>query len=714
MRYTTAEQAALFDRTKTYLAGTETELPTEDRLAELRRLLRYHEWRYYVLNEPVLGDTEYDRLYKQLEALEEANPELVTADSPTQRVGSDLAQDLPTVEHLTPMLSLDNSYNAEDLAEFDRQLKRMLVVDEEEPLAYAVEPKYDGGSIALVYENDELVRAATRGNGRLGEEMTANARAIRSVPLRAAFSKWGIVRAEVRGEVIIRKDRFAELNATRAAAGEQLFANPRNTATGGLRMKDPAESAQRRLEAFVYTLGYAVDADGNDKLGEFATHYAALDALARLGFMVPRDGETRKQCADIAEAADFCLEWADRRPDYAYEIDGMVVKLDDRRLQERAGYTSHHPRWAIAYKFPARQATTTLLEVDYQVGKIGTITPVAKTEPTNLAGVTIASISLHNEDFIREKDLYLNDRILIERAGDVIPYLVKALPDLRDGTQQPIVWPEVCPVNRTATPVPLVRAEGEAAWRCPNCVCGAQTLARVIYHVSKAAMDIDGMGKRYVEQFYELGWLRSLADIYRLPYDEMARLEGFGERSAANLERSVERAKKNPLWRLLVGLVIHHLGSRAGQLIAAEIDHVQELAKWTEEDFLHIKDIGPTVAHNVSTWFAEPANLALLQELEDLGVNVRATEEDRPRAAVTEGPLVGKTILFTGTLSTLSRKEAQERAVAAGAKTVSAVSKSLDILVAGEKAGSKLKKAQAVEGCVIYTEEEFLEVVGSR
>ena len=696
-----------YARSKAYLNG-EVELPAAERATELRELLRYHEWRYYVQDDPVLSDFEYDSLYKLLEEIEAGDPELVTPDSPTQRVGSDLDGDAEQVPHLVPMLSLGNSYNADDLSEFDRQVKRMLNMDEDTDLAYAVEPKYDGGTIVLVYENDQLVRAATRGNGVMGEEMTHNARVIRSIPLTAAFSRYGLFRVEVRGEVIIRKDRFAEMNERRAKEGLPLYANPRNTATGGLRMKSPREVADRNLEAFIYSFGYGTDEAGNDALQALGTHSRTLDVLTELGFKVPAAGTERTRTESIAGAAAFCRKWEQQREAYAYEIDGMVVKVDDLVLQERAGYTSHHPRWAIAYKFAAKQATTTLEGVEYQVGKIGTITPVAKTAPVELAGVTISSVSLHNEDFIRDKDLRLGDKVLLERAGDVIPYIVKPLADLRDGSERPIEWPTECPVNHTDTPVTLVRAAGEAAWRCPDCVCGKQDLARIIFHVSKAAMDIDGMGQRYVEIFYERGWLNNIADVYRLPYEWISVLDGFGNKSTEKLRAAVERAKQQPLWRLLYGLSIHHFGKKASQLIAQNIDHALDLAQWSEEQFTNIKDVGPTVAQNVIAWFADERNVALIRQLEELGVNVRPTAEDRPAAAVTEGPFVGKTMLFTGSLQQMSRKEAQEKAKAAGAKILSAVSGKLDILVVGEKPGSKLRKAEALGTVTVMTEGEFV------
>lgn len=711
--YSQPDQKALFDLSKQFLDTQSKvhQLQLEERADKLRQLIVYHEWRYYMLNNPVISDFEYDLLFKQLEAIEDAQPALITPDSPTQRVSTDLSADFDSVAHLTPMLSLANSYNAEDLKEFDEQIKRLLNKEMEEEIAYAVEPKFDGGSIALVYENDFLIRGATRGNGVKGEEMTNNARAIKSIPLKAAFSKRGIHKAELRGEVLIRKDIFDKINKERGKAGQSLFANARNTATGGLRMKNPAEVAQRGLEAFLYTLGYATDEAGENQLGSFATHKESLDLLTDLGFKVPAEGTERKLCKNIQEAIDFCMDWQEKREDYPYEIDGMVVKVNDRELQERAGYTSHHPRWAIAFKFKAKQATTQLQHVDYQVGKIGSITPVAKVEPVSLAGVTIGSISLHNEDFIKEKDLRLGDTVVVERAGDVIPYIVKAVEDLRDGSEQPIEFPTHCPINTTDTPVELVREATEAAWRCPTCVCGAQDLQRIIFHVSKPAMDIDGLGKSIIERFFELGWIKTLADVYRLDYEQIGQLEGFGEKSAKKLQASIEKAKQNPIHRLLHSLTIHHLGKKVSKLLAAEIEHVLDLKDWTAEDFTNIKDVGPIVAENVIRFFDVPANVELLEEMEKLGVNLSQTEEDRPRVVAEDAPLAGKTILFTGSLQLMGRKEAQEKAEAAGARNVSGVSSKLNILVAGEKAGSKLKKAQALGSVEILSEEEFLALI---
>lgn len=710
MRYTPDQQRAFYEQSKALLDAKSSlsQQPPQERMALLKTLLVYHEWRYYIRHDPVISDFEYDQLYKQLERLENEHPDWVSSDSPTRRVSVDLTTDFPEVAHLVPMLSLANSYNEEDLKDFDQQVRKFAGLEADAPLDYVVEPKFDGGSIALVYESDLLVRAATRGNGTRGEDITNNARVLRSLPLRAAFSDYGIARVELRGEVLIRKDNFQKINQARESEGLPLFANARNTASGGLRMKDPRDVEKRGLEAFVYQLGYAEDAEGNE-IDLFPTHEERIALLGKLGFKIP--DKEHKVCETIAEATRFCHEWEEKREGYPYEIDGMVLKVNSLDIQQRIGATSHHPRWAIAFKFKARQASTRLLEVEYQVGKIGSITPVAKVAPVQLAGVTISSISLHNEDFIRQKDLHLGDTVLIERAGDVIPYIVKALPELRKGTETPIAFPKECPVNDTDTPVALVRVEGEAAWRCPTCVCGAQDLQRMIFHVSKDAMDIDGLGKSMIERFFELGWLRSIADIYRLDYDKIAQLEGFGEKSAANLQKSIEKARQNPISRLLHSLSIHHLGKKASQLIAARINHVLDLQNWSLEDYTDIKDIGPIVAENVQAFFRQPENIRLLESMEALGVNLMRTEEDELPELNESGPLFGKSILFTGTLQNVDRKEAQKLAQQAGAKNLSAVSSKLDILVAGEKAGSKLTKAQALGTVQIMTEEEFLELV---
>ena len=679
-----------------------------DQIELLKDTLRYHEWKYSIKNSPVLADKEYDLLFKKLEKLEQANPQFITADSPTQRVSNDLNSDFPSIKHIVPMLSLDNSYNSEDLRKFDEQIRKLANIPEGTSIEYCLEPKFDGGSVAVTYENDVFAKAATRGNGTEGEDITSNIKTLPSVPLKAAFSDYDISIAELRGEAVIPIKKFKVLNQKRLENGLQEFANPRNSAAGGLRMKKPSETKARGIEVFIFQLGYAIDQQGNDLLKQINKHSDQLQILTNLGFKLEDPSDL--VCKNIEEVIQKIKIWEDKRDNYPYEIDGMVIKVNDRAIQILCGSTQHHPRWAIAYKFKAKQATTTLENIEYQVGKIGSITPVAKVTPTQLAGVTVSSISLHNEEFISSKDLRLGDKIIIERAGDVIPYIVKALPELRDGEEQVIQFPTFCPIN-TREEVPLIKAEGEAAWRCPNCTCGAQNLQKIIFHVSKPAMNIDGFGKSIVERFYDLGLISDISDVYNLDFDRVKHLEGFGQKSVDNLQDSIDTAKSNPLHRLLHSLSIHHLGKKASKLLSAEIKDIFELKDWDLDQFLSIKDIGPVVAENVIEFFQNDNNIALLRKLESYGVNISQLEEDRPIIVDESAALFGKTILFTGSLQQMTRNEAKKLAEEQGAKNISAVSSNLDILVVGEKAGSKLKKAQALGTVNIMTEEEFLSLL---
>lgn len=708
--YNNEMQRRLFELSKALLQNKE--IPTQNEaikeIKELAEVIVYHEWRYYILDNPVISDYEYDHLYKRLEALEAAYPDLVDADSPTQRVSSDLSSDFPTVEHLTPMLSLDNSYNAEDLTAFDERVKKQAGLETDKEIEYVVEPKFDGGTIALVYENDKLLRGATRGNGAKGDDITHNARAMRSIPLYANFSKFGVKKAELRGEVLIRKDRFEKVNEKRMKRGDAVLANARNAATGALRVKNSQEVQDRALEAFIYQLGYAEDMEGNTMTTPFEKHNNQIELLEQLGFKTPTiDNGERKVCKNISEVIDFCDKWQEQREDYNYEIDGMVVKVNDLDLQEQIGYTSHHPRWAIAFKFKAKQATTKLLNVEYQVGRTGAITPVAKLEPVPLAGVTVSNVSLHNEEFIQQKDIRIGDTVLVERAGDVIPYIVKSMEELRDGSEIPVAFPTDCPVCSQ----PLEKPEEEAVWRCVNFNCEAQVLERMIHFVSKGAMNIDGFGRQYVERFYQEGFLTKITDIYRLDYEKIAKLEGFGKRSAEKLKKAIEKSKKNPAYRLLYAFGVRFVGNTVSKLLVAEVEKLQDLKDWDSEKLETIPDIGPKVASHVVTFFKNEENLALLNEFEALGVNVHRLEEEKKKAPILEGAFVGKTILFTGSLQQMSRGEAKKKAEAVGAKVLSGVSSKLNILVVGEKAGSKLKKAQALGTVEIMSEEEFLEAI---
>ena len=703
-----ADQKKWLELSKKWLANQANVLEIED----LREALRYHEYKYYVENNPVISDYEYDILFKNLEKLEHQHPELISPDSPTQRVGSDIVAEIKSVKHITAMLSLENSYNESDLKDFEKQIIKLTNAERPDIIEYTVEPKYDGGSVALVYENDMLIRAATRGNGTEGEDITANMRTLKTVPLRVPLSKFGIIKAELRGEALIKKSKFKEINQQRMASGLSLFANPRNAATGGLRTKDPNETSRRGIELFIFQLGFAVDADNNDMLPKLTGHFESLELLRTLGFKVPC--QEKKKCVGIDDVIKFCKESEISRDAQEYELDGMVIKLNDFTLQQMCGSTAHHPRWAIAFKFKAKQATTRLINIEYQVGKVGSITPVAKLEPVYLAGVTVSSVSLHNEEFITTRDLRIGDMVLVERAGDVIPYIVKSFAEMRDGSEIPVVFPEYCPINPDKeNQVLLSKEPGESAWRCENCVCGAQDLQRIIYHVSKDAMDIDGLGKSLVEKFYDQGWIRDISDIYNLDYTLISQLEGFGERSVLNLKNAIDKVKQNPIHKLLHSLSIHHLGKKASKLLAEKVQHVLELRNWSMEDFTSIKDIGPVVAENTMNWFAKEENIAMLRRMEAYGVNLSQTEEDKPLESAVSGVLAGKTILFTGTLERIGRKEAEQVAAALGAKVLSAVSSNLNILVAGSAAGSKLAKAQKIGTVEIWDEDKFFEIVES-
>lgn len=679
---------------------------SRENMHQLVEALRYHEWRYYIIDEPILSDTEYDQLFKLLEHAEDEHAEWKDPASPTLRVSLDITENFETREHLTPMLSLANSYDEADLTEFDAQIKRVLKLDAGQDITYSVEPKLDGGSISLVYEDDRLIRAVTRGDGTRGEDITSNAMSIRSIPLNAAFSKMGIKTAEVRGEALIAKDTFQELNKWRQENSLTLFANPRNAATGGLRTKDPNETAARRIDAFIYYLTYAVDADGNNLLDQFTSHYDSLEFLKSIGFKVPSG--IRTKVIGIKAAVDFCEQWQRDRESYAYEIDGMVLKVDFRTWQEAAGFTAHHPRWAIAFKFQAKQAATRLIDIEYQVGKIGSITPVAKLDPVSLAGVTVSSVSLHNEEFIESRDLHIGDMVVVERAGDVIPYIVKAITDLRTGNEQKINFPRNCPSCHSV----LVKPADEAIWRCINPDCEAQQLQKLIFFASKDAMDIDGFGKSIMEKFFELRWVSNFADIYKLDPVKIAALEGFGTTSAGKLMQAIESSKSNPLYRLLHALSIHHVGVKVAKTISATISSIFDLAEITVEKLCEIPEIGPVVAGNVVAYFSDEKNLMQLREMEALGVRMEQEKSESSADLDTSHPLFGKSILFTGTLHQLTRDKAQEIAESYGAKNLSAVSKNLNILVVGDNAGSKLTKAQQIGSIEIMNEGEFLDLIG--
>jgi DNA ligase (NAD+) len=666
-------------------------------IGELREVLRFHEYRYYILNEPLIADAEYDQLYKYLEKAEQEDPSIITPDSPTQRVAKGLTKSFPSVAHLVPMLSLENSYDADDLIDWDRKAREASGLKE---LEYCVEPKFDGASISLIYEHDLLSRGATRGDGVMGDEITTNIRQIRSVPLAANFSEYGVELIEIRGEVLLTKANFKNYNDQLAAQNLPPLANPRNAAAGSLRIKDPREVSRRNLEAFLYNIGYFT-LSGKTIHKKLQTHSGCLEMLWELGFRSPL--KEMKVVKGIKAVIEYCNEYESKRDDLPYEIDGMVIKVNDIALQDKMGMTSHHPRWAIAYKFKARQGTSKLLAVEFQVGRTGSITPVAKIEPVFIGGVTVSSISLFNEEVIREKDLLIGDMVLVERAGDVIPYIVKSLADVRTGKEKPIVFPKTCPVCNSK----LEKPEEEAVWRCSNFDCPAQVVERIIHFTSKDAMDIRGFGEANVRKFVELGFLKDIPGIYSLPFDKIRALEGFGERSIDNLQKAIEHSKEQPLHRLIFALGIRYVGETTAKTLARAVSNLMEFTGKSLEELQAMEDVGPKVAGSIYQYFRNSNNIKMLQQLEKAGLKL----ENQKKAAIGDGNLAGKTFLFTGTLPTLKRSDAESMAEANGGKLLSGVSSKLDYLVVGEDAGSKLEKAKKINSVKIINEAEFLKLV---
>jgi DNA ligase (NAD+) len=665
-------------------------------IEELREVLRFHEYRYYVQNDPLISDFEFDSLFKVLEKLEKADPALISPDSPTQRVGAGLIKEFPKAEHLVPMLSLENSYNEDDLLDWDRKVRELSGLENVE---YCVEPKFDGASISLIYEDNLLTRGATRGDGVVGDDISTNIKQIRSIPLSAAFSEFGIRQAEIRGEVLMNKSNFKNYNEKLMEEGIPPLANPRNAAAGTLRMKDPAEVGRRNLEAFIYHLSFHTE----KKAGHYkapATHSDTLTMLWELGFRSPR--QEMKVLKGIQEVIQHIRGYEEKRDDLDYEIDGMVVKVNNLALQEKLGMTSHHPRWAIAYKFKARQGTSKLTGVSFFVGRTGAITPTAQIEPVHVGGVTITNITLHNENYIKEKDLRIGDTVLVERSGDVIPQIVKSLPELRTGNEKTIRFPDHCPICNDK----LYKTEDEAVWRCVNINCEAQVLERIIHFVSKDAMDIRSFGESHVRKFYSMGILKDIPGIYELDFEAIASLEGFGTKSIKNLKTAIENSKSQPLHRIIYALGIRYVGETTAKTLAHAIDDVMDLKDFDEEKLLKLEDVGQKVAGSIVEFFKNRDNIHMLEKLKDLGIQLRQEKKQQE-----EGSLQGQTFLFTGTLSKLKRSEAEERVERQGGKILGGVSSKLNFLVVGEDAGSKLEKAKKMPSIRIISEDDFMNLV---
>lgn len=669
------------------------------RVQELKDEINFHNYRYYVLDSPAISDAQYDRLMQELSTLEEAHPELVSPDSPTQRVGAAPAAAFESYTHRQPMLSLANAFSPDDLTAFDLRIKRMLSIPQETELEYAAELKIDGLAISLTYINGEFATGATRGDGFTGENITTNLRTVKSVPLRlinaapksSLFDQQSIPSlVEVRGEVYMEHQEFERINREREAAGESAFANPRNAAAGSVRQLDPGVTAGRNLSIFVYGMGFVED-------GGWQTHFEVLQAFGEWGL---RTNPNTRICRGIEGVLDFVKEWTEKRGTLPYDIDGIVIKVNSLDLQRRLGAVARSPRWALAYKFPTIQETTVVRDIIVQVGRTGALTPVAVMDPVEVGGVTVSRATLHNEDEIRRKDVRIGDTVVIQRAGDVIPEVVQVIADKRTGDEQPFVMPDHCP----ACGGDVERPEGEAVARCVNIACPAQLKERIVHFTSRNALDIEGVGPAQIESFVDCGLIHDPADLYTLKLEDLLPLERMGEKLAKKILRNIDKSRETTLSRLIFGLGIRHVGERVAQVLAEHFGSLSMVEAASKEELSQVPEIGPAIAESIVDFFLEPRNRNVLQKLCMAGV--------KPRVETVEAgaTLSGKTFVFTGTLKSSTREEAEEKVRRLGGKAAGSVSRNTSFVVAGTEAGSKLRKAQEL-GVRVLSEEEFLEMI---
>lgn len=663
----------------------------EKRVRELNDLLNEYGHAYYVLDRPIVPDSVYDQHMQELLSIEAEHPDLIFPDSPTQRVGGEILAGFSKVVHEFPMLSLSNVFNEEDIRDFDRRVQ----AGAGHSITYICELKIDGLAVSMKYENGRFIQGSTRGDGTIGEEITANLKTIRAIPLKLSEP----VTIEVRGEAYMPKKSFMKLNETRDENGEEPFANPRNAAAGSLRQLDPKIAASRNLSVFIYGIGGDGSAYGQD------SHSDSLDYLASLGFETNKQS---KRCKTIDEVIDYIESWQERRQDLDYEIDGIVIKVDGYEDQEQLGFTAKSPRWATAYKFPAEEVHTKVLDIELSVGRTGVVTPTAILEPVRVAGTTVARASLHNEDLIREKDIRIGDAVIIRKAGDIIPEVVSVLVEQRTGDEMPYHMPEDCPVCDSE----LIRIEGEVALRCVNPQCPAQMKEALIHFVSRNAMNIEGIGERVVDQLYTSGLVQDVSDLYCLTKEQLLSLERMGEKSATNLLSAIEASKANSLEKLLFGLGIRHVGEKAAHILSEEFGTMDEIAKADTEKLTSIHEIGEKVADAVITFFNNEDVQEVLGKLKSYGVNMDYKGRTRQEIP-TEGPFAGKTVVLTGKLSILTRNEAKEQIESLGGKVSGSVSKKTDLVIAGEEAGSKLVKAEEL-GITVWNETELVDALGEK
>ena len=661
-----------------------------EKLKSLREQIRYHNYRYHVLDDPEVPDAEYDRLMRQLQQVEEKNPQLITPDSPTQRVGDEPISAFGTIEHRIPMLSLGNAFSPDELRDFHRRVTERLEMNPDEPLRYAAEPKLDGAAVSLLYENGLLVRGATRGDGTTGENITHNVRTIDAVPLRLIGSDYPST-LEVRGEVFMPKAGFEAYNKKARAADQKTFVNPRNAAAGSLRQLDPKLTAERPLDIYVYSVGQV---DG----GEIPSrHSDSLDQLQEWGLKTCPD---RKVVEGVAGCLAYYEEIGSKRDALPYEIDGVVYKVDEIALQRELGFVSRAPRWAVAHKYPAQEELTVVCGIEFQVGRTGALTPVARLEPVFVGGVTVSNATLHNIDELHRKDVRVGDTVIVRRAGDVIPEVASVVSKRRPKGTRRIQLPKKCPVCGSA----VLREAEEAVARCTGGLyCAAQRAEALKHFVSRKAMDIDGLGGRMIDQLVEIDRIKTPADIFQLKQEELAAMERMGEKSAANVINAIDDSKTTTLTRFLYALGIREVGEATAASLAGHFGALTRIVSATEDDLIEVADVGPIVASRIRTFFDEPHNLEVIQSLQKSGVSWSETE---PQQSPKDGPLSGKTFVLTGTLSEMTRDEAKTLIQENGGKVTGSVSKKTDFLVYGDKAGSKLTKAQTLDIATL-TESEF-------
>jgi DNA ligase (NAD+) len=665
----------------------------EKKIEDLRSQILKHDYNYYVLTEPVISDENYDKLVKELEKLETENPHLITSDSPTQRVGKDLTKEFSPVKHKIPMLSLANSYDEQDLIDFDRRVKESL--PETEKVEYVVELKIDGASVSINYVDGRLKTAATRGDGTVGEEITNNVKTIRSVPLKidaGKEKKYKLKDFEVRGEVYMPIEEFNKTNKEREDKGEKLFANPRNSTAGTLKLQDPKIVAARKLSVFLYSLISTED--------EFDSQLENLKLLTKIGFKV---NDRYKVCKNIDEVLQVCNQFEEIRDTLDYEIDGAVIKVNSIRQQKILGSIAKSPRWAVAYKFKAKQAFTKLNDITWQVGRTGAITPVAELEPVKLAGSTISRATLHNYDEIQRKDIRAGDTVVIEKGGDVIPKIVSVVLSERPKKSQPTLPPDKCPVCKSK----IFKPENEVAFYCENPECYAQIKGRLIHFASRGAMDIEGLGDALIDLFVDKGFITHFSDIYKLKEkrDELIKIERLGEKSINNLLRAIESSKSQSFSKVLFALGIRYVGAGAAQKITDHFSSIDDIIAASEEEISSIYEIGPSISKSIKQFFSAKKNVGLIEDLKKSGLIFTSEKKE-----IIQSELTGKTFVLTGTLSSFSRDEAGARIIALGGKVTSSVSKNTDYVVAGEKAGSKLSKAESL-GVKVLDENAFLKLL---